>query len=51
MGVVRVRRIIGVLLLLTIAILLGFNLKSLREMDVSLVSFEYKNGEWGENEN
>lgn len=47
----RMRRIIGVLLLLTITILLGFNLRSLREKGVSLVSFEYKNGEWVENEN
>lgn len=45
------KRAIGALLVITVGILLGFYLNLAREKDISLVSSEFKNSEWGENEN
>ena len=50
-GGINVRRAIGAFLVIVTGILLGFYLNLAKEKDVSLVSFEFKSSEWGENEN
>ena len=51
MGVINVRRAIGAFLVIITGILLGFYLNLAKEKEISLVSFEFKSNEWGENEN